>query len=154
MVKLILMRHAQADHGSPDRARKLTEKGTDQAYQRGLDIARMMPTIDDVFVSSAQRTQETAQGVEQSVSFTRRSDLDELYDGGVAAYRQAWSSATGDTCLVIGHEPVVSGSATSLLKNDPRVHEVRGGVSPSTCVIIELESWDADSGRVTDIIRG
>ena len=59
-MELILWRHAEAEDGFPDAARKLTPKGLDQAKRMSDWLKSELPDNTLVIASPARRTQQTA----------------------------------------------------------------------------------------------
>ncbi len=59
-MNLVLWRHAEAEDGVPDEARKLTAKGHRQAAAMAAWLDAQLPASRRVLVSPAQRTRETA----------------------------------------------------------------------------------------------
>jgi phosphohistidine phosphatase len=58
---LWLLRHAEAEDGSPDNERRLTERGERQAEDVGQALARLGVSIDACLTSPKQRALQTAQ---------------------------------------------------------------------------------------------
>ena len=58
---LWLLRHAEAEDGSPDDGRRLTERGERQAEDAGHALARLGVSIDACLTSPKQRALQTAQ---------------------------------------------------------------------------------------------
>jgi len=58
---LWLLRHAEAEDGSPDDQRRLTERGERQAEDAGQALARLGVSIDACLTSPKQRALQTAQ---------------------------------------------------------------------------------------------
>ncbi|MEJ7715653.1 MAG: phosphoglycerate mutase family protein [Thermoleophilaceae bacterium] len=91
-----LLRHAEAEDGSPDSERPLTERGREQAIAAGRALANMDVPVDACVTSPKVRALETAAlacaalGLEPG----RRT-------GGSRAARSSperWSTATASTC--------------------------------------------------------
>ena len=76
-MDLILWRHAEAEDGSPDSARKLTKHGRDQAQRIAAWLKPRLPKRCEVLVSPATRTQETASAL--GVRFTTTAAVDNAY---------------------------------------------------------------------------
>ena len=114
-MTLILMRHAEAVHGSPDRSRPLTERGRTQARKMARRIASHSVVPQMILVSSADRTQETAAIIAEtlqahipvSVDSSLYTGMDTDYLGSVSRVDDACS-----TLLLIGHNPTISTLAT------------------------------------------
>ena len=79
-MDLILWRHAEAEPGDPDLARRLTAKGHKQARRMAGWLERHLPDRARILVSPAERTRETA------VALGRRFEtLDALAPGATVA---------------------------------------------------------------------
>ncbi|MEL7257007.1 MAG: histidine phosphatase family protein, partial [Pseudomonadota bacterium] len=72
--------------------------------------------IDQALVSTATRTRETfdALGLECDVNY-----LDRLYHAGAHDMRAALATATGDTILMLGHNPGIAWFAHDLVAKPP-----------------------------------
>jgi len=111
-MELILWRHAEAEDGVPDAARKLTPKGVKQAKK----IAKWLNArLDDpvrVLASPAVRAQETAQAVGLAIE-----TKEELAPGSSAAKilrATGWPKAEG-AVIVVGHQPTLGQLAALIL---------------------------------------
>lgn len=62
-MDLILWRHAEAEDGGPDLARKLTPKGRKQAARMAAWLHQHLPEGFDVVASPAVRAQQTAEAL-------------------------------------------------------------------------------------------
>lgn len=58
-MKILLMRHAESAPGFPDELRVLTDYGVAALCSRPDDLAALLESVTDVFVSPYQRTQQT-----------------------------------------------------------------------------------------------
>jgi len=110
-MDLILWRHAEAEDGSPDLARTLTEKGHRQAQAMAGWLRSRLPDATRILVSPAQRTQQTIAPLDRPFH-----TVAEIAPGASAA---AVLGAAGwpdghDTVLVVGHQPTL-GEVASLL---------------------------------------
>ena len=116
--RLILMRHAEAAGGrlvTTDRVRPLTEHGRDQAGRvaKQLEDAQWLP--EQVFVSTARRTQETWACMHDRLEQTEgmagiaRQIAPGFYGGRVQdVLLFLGSSAEARTVLALGHNPIWS----------------------------------------------
>lgn len=59
-MNIILWRHAEAEEGSDDLARELTEKGHRQATRMAAELRERLPENFELWVSQAKRSQQTA----------------------------------------------------------------------------------------------
>ena len=111
-MNLILWRHAEAEDGSPDLMRELTEKGRKQADKMAAFLRQHLPSDTRILVSPATRTQQTAAAL--SADFTLVPTI--APGASVHAVLQAvrWPNA-GETVLVVGHQPTLGSVAAQLL---------------------------------------
>lgn len=58
-MKILLMRHAESAPGFPDELRVLTDYGVASLASRPDDLASLLESVTDIFVSPYQRTQQT-----------------------------------------------------------------------------------------------
>ena len=97
-----LLRHGDAEEGSPDAGRELTAKGEAQARAAGAALKRLGENIDSCVTSPKVRARDTARlaceplGVD--VTEDRRLEGGPFDLGDVVAGR-------GDDVLLVGHDP-------------------------------------------------
>jgi phosphohistidine phosphatase len=132
--QLWLLRHAEAEpHGSrEDSARRLTERGEEQARAAGAAIARMGARFDAVLYSPKVRAAQTAELAAEAWGESGRERL-EVYPplaGGFDA-AQALDAIAGlgpeAKMLLVGHEPDLSIVAGELTGG--RVDLKKGGLA-------------------------
>ncbi len=114
-MTLILMRHAEAEHGKPDRLRVLTDTGRKEAAARAMSMAAHAVPPEYIITSTARRTQETADLVTQTLRVDAPVHRDEtLYTGNETDYLPSISRVHESfrTVLLIGHNPTISLLAT------------------------------------------
>lgn len=114
-MDLILWRHAEAEDGSPDSARKLTKHGREQARRVAAWLKPRLPKRCEIIVSPATRTQETA-----SALGARFSTLAAVGTGAVAAdvvEAAGWPGGS-KAVLVVGHQPTLGRVAAKLLSGE------------------------------------
>lgn len=142
MPTLVLVRHAQAAYSYPDHARPLTQAGLDQAARLGGVLAREIGSFDVAVCSDARRAQQTFEQINQRVQIG-----DSWYDRGVynADEEDILTLARtfeGDSALIVGHEPTISGAGYVSAREDDR-GEVAQGVPTATAVILTFDgSWE------------
>ena len=125
-MDLILWRHAEAEDGSPDTARKLTRHGRDQARRVAAWLKPRLPKRCEILVSPATRTQETAETL--GLRFATAS---EVGTGAVAAdvLAAAGWPARAKAVLVVGHQPTLGRVAAALLSGqEADWHFAKGSV--------------------------
>lgn len=111
-MDIILWRHAEAEDGSNDLARQLTEKGRKQAAQMAEFLHRHLPVDTRILVSPAVRTQQTASALTQDFITAPSIAPDASPHAVLQAAR--WPNA-GGTVLIIGHQPTLGSVAAQLL---------------------------------------
>jgi len=120
---LWLLRHAEAEDGSPDEARRLTEKGEEQARVAGQALKKLGIEFDACFSSSRVRAEQTARiaceplGVEVSI--------DERLNGGPFDAREI--AAGLDSVMLVGHDPDFSMAVHDL--TGAQVRMKKGGIA-------------------------
>ena len=111
-MELILWRHAEAEDGISDLARKLTPKGLKQARQMAAWLNPRLPDDIHIMASPAIRTQQTAAALGRN--FTT---LEALSPGAAPTEVLAaagWPQGA-HSVLVIGHQPTLGAVAALLL---------------------------------------
>lgn len=111
-MELILWRHADAEDGMPDDARKLTAKGIKQAARMGKWLRRRLPEDVVVLASPATRAQQTARAL--------APDFSTVLKIGTGASPEDILQACGwpgrdQTVVVVGHQPTLGETAALLL---------------------------------------
>ena len=123
-MELILWRHAEAEDGSPDTARELTDKGVKQARARAEWLKPRLPKNTRVIVSPTVRTQQTAAALDE--------DFETVKEIGPAASAKAvlaaagWPEAKG-AVVVVGHQPTLGEVAAVLISGEPAGWPMRKG---------------------------
>jgi len=111
-MDLLLWRHAEAEDGSPDAARKLTKHGRDQARRVAAWLKPRLPKRCEIVVSPATRAQETA-----SALGAKFATANEVRTGAVAAdiiAAAGWPEGSRSV-LIVGHQPTLGRVAATLL---------------------------------------
>ena len=125
-MDLILWRHAEAEDGSPDAARKLTKHGREQARKIAAWLKPRLPKRCEILVSPAARAQETASAL--GVKFTIAA---EVGTGAVAADAIAasgWPEGS-KSVLIVGHQPTLGRVAAALMTgSESDWHFAKGSV--------------------------
>lgn len=111
-MELILWRHAEAEGGAPDQARKLTPKGVKQAKRMAEWLKKRLPKGTIVLASPARRTQETARQLAEK--FETSEDIG-TGASVVSILRAAgWPKRDG-VVVVVGHQPTLGEAAALVL---------------------------------------
>jgi phosphohistidine phosphatase len=125
-MNLILWRHADAEEGRDDMARRLTRKGRNQARHVAEWLERHVPASTKVIVSPAVRAQQTAEAFSSDLHTNERvrpgaSPADVLKAAG-------WPNASTPV-LVVGHQPTLGEAAALALTGKVLPwHIPKGGV--------------------------
>ena len=114
-MELILWRHADAEDGTPDEARKLTAKGEKQARRVAKWLTERMPDDALVLVSPARRAQQTAKAFSKDFETCREADTGTTPSALLKA--AGWPDRDG-TVIVVGHQPVVGRTVALLLTGE------------------------------------
>ena len=119
-----LLRHGEAEDGSPDAERELTEKGKRQSRVAGLALKRLGVDLDACLSSPKVRAADTARlcceplGVEVQIE-------PQLAGGPFDANELA--TGLGDDVLLVGHDPDFSMAVHSL--TGAQVRMKKGGLA-------------------------
>jgi phosphohistidine phosphatase len=119
-----LLRHGDAEDGSPDSERPLTEKGREQSRAAGTALKALGVEIDACLSSPKARAAETARlaceplGVEPQLE-------PKLAGGPFDA--EALAAGLGDDVLLVGHDPDFSMAVHSL--TGAQVRMKKGGLA-------------------------
>jgi phosphohistidine phosphatase len=111
-MDLILWRHAEAEDGSPDSARKLTKRGQDQARRIAAWLKPRLPKRCEVLASPAARAQETASALGIRFATTAAVGTDATAAEIIAEV--GWPDRA-KAILVVGHQPTLGRVAAALL---------------------------------------
>jgi len=123
-MELILWRHAEAEDGMPDMARRLTAKGEKQADKMAAFLRTRLPQDTRILVSPAKRAQQTAQAL--SKNFITESTI--APGASPQAILKAADWLEGDGCvLIVGHQPALGEVAALLMAGKPEYWSIRKG---------------------------
>lgn len=123
-MDLILWRHAEAEDGTPDAGRKLTDKGRKQAQQMATWLKQRLPEHTRILVSDATRAQQTAQAMGMAFDTSTQVGLDANPVSILTA--AGWPDARG-AVLVVGHQPTLGQLAAFLLCGEEQGWSVKKG---------------------------
>lgn len=135
MKRVVILRHAKTEkQAQTDHARRLTERGHEQAKQCAKWLASLPFKIDHAIVSTATRTTQTWEelGLSCPVEFS-----DDAYNASAEDWVHLIRGCAEEveTLLFVGHSPGVSDLAYA--------HGFNGELSPCDAVVIELEGpWN------------
>ena len=97
-----LLRHGDAEDGSPDEQRKLTPKGEDQARAAGMALAKLGVRPSACLSSPRVRAADTARLVCESLDV--EVELEDALSGGSFDPHEL-AAGRGDEVILVGHEP-------------------------------------------------
>ena len=121
MKTLILLRHAKSSWANPemdDIDRPLNKRGKRAAADLGAWLRREGWIPDEVLCSAARRTRETFDRLKlASCDPTLREDIYEAPPGRLLA---ALQGATGETVMMVGHNPGIGALAQYLAATKPQ----------------------------------
>jgi phosphohistidine phosphatase len=119
-----LLRHGDAEQGSPDSERPLTEKGREQARWAGAALKAIGVEIDACLTSPKVRAAETARLVCEPLGV--EPQLEPKLAGGPFD-AEALAAGLGDDVLLVGHDPDFSMAIHSL--TGAQVRMKKGGLA-------------------------
>ena len=103
-MELILWRHAEAEDGLSDMARRLTAKGEKQADKMAAFLRTHLPQDTRILVSPAKRTQQTAQAL--SKNFITEPAIAPGASPQAILKAANWLEDEGKgSVLIVGHQP-------------------------------------------------
>ena len=118
-----LLRHGDAEDGSPDAERPLTSEGERQATDAGRALALLGVAVEACLSSPKVRARETARLVCQALGV--EVTIDSRLEGGPF---DAWDVADGfEDVLLVGHDPDFSTAVRDL--TGAQVHLSKGGLA-------------------------
>jgi phosphohistidine phosphatase len=119
-----LLRHGDAEDGSPDSERPLTEKGRDQSRWAGAALKAIGVELDACLSSPKVRAAETARLVCEPLGV--EPQLEPKLAGGPFD-AEALAAGLGDDVLLVGHDPDFSAAVHSLTGAQVRLK--KGGLA-------------------------
>jgi phosphohistidine phosphatase len=120
-----LLRHGDAQDGSPDAARPLTDKGREQSRAAGAALKALGVEIDACLTSPKVRAVETARIACEQLDGVEPTEEEKLAGGDFDA--EELTVGLGDDVLLVGHEPDFSNAVRSL--TGARVDFKKGGLA-------------------------
>ncbi|GGB96413.1 SixA phosphatase family protein [Cellulomonas carbonis] len=165
--RLVLLRHAKAEHGGAlaDELRPLSLEGRRQCAEVAAHLRSGAGLPERVLVSSAVRTRQTWELVRGALAGEPVPEVevtDRLYDAGPGEVLDV--VATVDerirTLLVVGHEPAVSAVASYLAGAEgeaAHLGTVRAGLPTAGLAVLDVAGdWAAlgpGAARLVDVLR-
>ena len=121
---LWLLRHGDAEDGSPDAERELTEKGRQQSQRAGASLDSLGVKLDACLASPKVRAVQTAELACEP--FGIEPQLEPKLAGGPFD-AEALAAGLGDEVLLVGHDPDFSMAVHSLTGAQVRLK--KGGLA-------------------------
>jgi phosphohistidine phosphatase len=119
-----LLRHGDAEDGSPDAQRQLTDKGRAQAKAAGTALARLGVELDACLASPRVRAIDTARLACEPLGLEPETD-ERLSGGGFDPEELA--TGRGANVMLVGHEPDFSDAIARL--TGARADMKKGGLA-------------------------
>jgi phosphohistidine phosphatase len=119
-----MLRHGDAEDGSPDAERKLTEKGRRQSRAAGAALAALGVKLEACLASPKVRAAQTAELACEALGV--EPELEPKLAGGPFD-PEALAAGLGDEVLLVGHDPDFSMAVHSL--TGAQVRMKKGGLA-------------------------
>jgi phosphohistidine phosphatase len=145
--RLILTRHAKSSWEVPtmsDHDRPLNARGRRAAAELGGWLASRGYLPDEVLCSDSARTRETWDGIAPALPITPALVLKPaLYHAGAEVMLAVLRHATGQTVMMIGHNPGIAEFAARIIAQPPAHPQFARYPSAATLVAsFEIDAWD------------
>jgi phosphohistidine phosphatase len=101
-MRLILVRHAEAEPGEPDELRPLSPEGHETSRELGARLRSQRP--DAVLSSPLLRARQTAAAIAEAAGIEPEAD-DRLAPGATAEDIRAAVAGRGETVVTVCHQP-------------------------------------------------
>ena len=141
--RLLLIRHAQTEHGSPDKDRRLTDRGERDAREIGRWLTEQDVVPDLVVVSPATRARQTWELT--GLDATAKTDA-RIYDNTVddVGAIVAETDESVRTLAIVGHNPSIE--AFTIQHGGP------GSISTSSVVVFSVDgTWSDCDARYAEV---
>jgi phosphohistidine phosphatase len=123
-MDLILWRHADAEDGRPDLARKLTPKGHQQAREMAGWLLERLPQDFTLVASPATRAEQTAAALKRPIRIVPSLAPGATTKDILAA--AGWPDGPG-TVVLVGHQPDLGHAAAHLAQDRRGDWDIRKG---------------------------
>ena len=114
-MKIVIVRHAEAEEAIPDAGRKLTKRGKKEFRRSAKALVRMAGPLDRIYTSPLVRAQETADLLARAQPRIRVREEEQLSPGGRLQALKRWIERQKGTIAVVGHEPQLGALAAMLI---------------------------------------
>jgi phosphohistidine phosphatase len=122
-MELILWRHADAEDGADDLARRLTRKGEKQAAAMAQWLRARLPDDYTLVASPAVRAQQTAEALGANI-VTEKT----LAPGASVPQITGAAEKYGGLVIIVGHQPDLGGAAAKLVGASGEWHVEKGAI--------------------------
>lgn len=155
-LRLILMRHAKSSWDNlehSDHERVLNARGVESARAIGTWLATKGYIPEQVLSSDSARTRETWDRIAPMFGDVPVHWMADLYHASAATMLRALRGATGETVLMIGHNPGIADFADRLVITPPDHRRFCDYPTAATTVMdFEIDKWrDVDMGMARPI---
>jgi len=107
-LELLILRHGDAEAGSPDCYRQLSAYGRDQVHRQALKHQRDAAAIELVVSSPYTRAAQTAEIFSKTINHNRIDWLDDLTpQGDLRAIEEFLQQTEAQHVLLVGHLPLL-----------------------------------------------
>ncbi len=107
-MELLILRHGDAEAGSPDRYRQLSAHGRDQVHRQALKHQHDAAAIELVVSSPYTRAAQTAEIFSKTIKHNRIDWLDDLTpQGDLRAIEEFLQQTEAQHVLLVGHLPLL-----------------------------------------------
>ncbi|MGA7178553.1 MAG: phosphohistidine phosphatase SixA [Thiobacillaceae bacterium] len=124
-MHLLLWRHAEAEDGADDLARRLTSRGRKQAERVAAWLTAILPNEAKILVSPAVRAQQTARALGREME--TRDEVAPGVDPDAVLQTAGWPDGP-EWVLVVGHQPTLGLVAAELLGTPDCLSLRKGGL--------------------------
>ncbi|HET7671607.1 MAG TPA: histidine phosphatase family protein [Burkholderiales bacterium] len=121
-MEIILWRHADAEPGADDLARRLTRRGEQEAAAMAQWLRGRLPAAYTLLASPAVRAQQTAAALQPPVT-----DKSLAPGASVAAIRKAAEKHNG-LVIIVGHQPDLGRAAAQFAGAPGEWHVEKGAI--------------------------
>jgi phosphohistidine phosphatase len=151
MLRLYVMRHAKSSWATPgarDYDRELNDRGHSDLVKIRYALKDRKYAPQSIICSSAERTRQTLDGI--LAAFPDQPEIqytEKLYSSGMDDYMALISSQTsGNSLMIIGHNPMCGSLADALVSNGHEEHrEIISYKYPTSTISVidfDISGWD------------
>ena len=162
MKQLLLLRHAKSSWAQPgldDESRPLNKRGVAQCVALNAWCSRERVEIDLALVSTARRTRETWERIEDGLVYGQVEIDASLYNGDIDTYLSALYGQTEDRVMIVGHNPTCDELSRYLATpsdETEKLLERHFGTATLAWLVFDVAEWSQigqASGRLQKVLR-